>query len=564
MKTFILAIAVVFTQQIAFSQTAPVGPKKFWVQFNDKNNSPFSIDNPTEFLSSKAIERRNKQGIQLKWNDIPVNPNYVEQVSATGARILNRSKWFNAITIEIQDSSLITAIQALPCVNAVSQVARVKVLSNADLFMQDLMKVYEQSQAQAKVELKASAGSDAIYGDGDIQIKMLQGHKLHAMGFRGKGMTIGVLDAGFFRVNEFALFDSLRLNNRILGTYDFVQGNDSVYEDNSHGLSVLSTMAANVPGVFVGTAPEAHYWLLRTEDAGSEFIIEEDNWVRGAEFADSVGVDIINSSLGYTVFDDEATSHTYSQLNGNTTRITIGADIAASKGILVVNSAGNSGADPWRYIGAPADADSVLTIGAVDSEGKYASFSSRGPTADGRIKPNVTAMGQQTLVATNSGNVGRSNGTSFSSPVLAGMVACLWQAHPTASMMQVFKAIEKSGDQADQPDAYRGFGIPNFMRAHGILSQLDNKVAQTDSVVNVYPNPFIEGVSVEFYSQTEQLIVVNIYKNNGKLLATEKFMVYPYVNTLLQLENVKKLKPGNYIVSVVSKGGTNNRQILKR
>jgi serine protease AprX len=564
MKIFILALAVIFTQQIAHSQTASVGPKKYWVQFTDKNNSPYSIDNPTEFLSEKAIERRNKQGIQLKSNDIPVNPTYVEQVSAVGARILNRSKWFNAVTIEVQDSTLLPTIEALPFVNAVSQIARVKVLTNADLFMQDLMKVYEQSQAKSSAELKATAGSDALYGDGDLQIKMLQGHKLHAMGFRGQGMTIGVLDAGFFRVNEFALFDSLRINNRILGTYDFVQGNDSVYEDNSHGLSVLSTMAANVPGVFVGTAPEANYWLLRTEDASSEFIIEEDNWVRGAEFADSVGVDVINSSLGYTVFDDSATSHTFNQLNGNTTRITIGADIAASKGILVVNSAGNSGADPWRYVGAPADADSVLTIGAVDGEGKYAAFSSRGPTADGRIKPNVTAMGQQTLVATNSGNVGRSNGTSFSSPVMAGVVACLWQAHPNATMMQVFKAIEKSGDQADQPDAYRGFGIPNFMRAHSILSQLENKVAPSDSVVNVYPNPFIEGVSVEYYSQTEQLITINIYKNNGKLLAAEKFMVYPYVNTLLQLENVKKLKPGNYIVSVVSKSGTNNRQIIKQ
>jgi len=561
MKSITIVLALIFSQLALVSQTAPVGPKKYWVQFKDRDNTSFSVDSPEEYLSPKAIERRSKQGIALKENDLPVNISYIQQVAATGARVLYASKWFNSVTIELADSSLLPTIQALPFVNATSQVARVKVLSNADLFMQDYMKMYEQ--ALAKVELKATAGSDPIYGDANLQIKMLEGHKLHAMGFKGKGMTIGVLDAGFFRVNDFALFDSLRANNRILGTRDFVQGNDSVYEDNSHGLSVLSTMAANIPGIFVGTAPEASYWLIRTEDAATEFIIEEDNWVRGAEFADSVGVDIINSSLGYTVFDDASTSHTYQQLNGNTTRITIGADLAASKGILVVNSAGNSGADSWKYLGAPADADSVLTIGAVDAEGKYASFSSRGPTADGRVKPNVTAMGQLTLVATNSGNVGRSNGTSFSSPVIAGMVACLWQAHPKANMMQVFKAIEKSGDQADSPDAYRGFGIPNFMRAHGILSQLEMKVVPTDSIVNLYPNPFIEGVSVEFYSQSEQIITVNIYKNNGKLLATEKFLVFPYVNSQLQLENVKKLKPGNYVVSVVSKSGTFNRQIIK-
>jgi serine protease AprX len=561
MKSCTIALVLIFFQLTLVSQTSSSGPKKYWVQFKDKANSPFSVDAPEEYLSQKAIERRQKQGLALSENDLPVNASYIQQVAVIGARVLYASKWFNSVTIEVSDSTILPTIQALSCVKSTSQVARVKVLSNADLFMQDLMKVYEQ--AQAKTELTATPGSDPIYGDANLQIKMLEGHKLHAMGFRGKGQTIAVLDAGFFRVNEFALFDSLRTNNRILGTRDFVQGNDSVYEDNSHGLSVLSTMAANVPGIFVGTAPEASYWLIRTEDAGSEFTIEEDNWVRGAEFADSVGVDIINSSLGYTVFDDPSTSHSYQHLNGNTTRITIGADIAASKGILVVNSAGNSGADPWRYLGAPADADSILTIGAVDAEGKYALFSSQGPTSDGRIKPNVTAMGQLTLVATNSGNVGRSNGTSFSSPVIAGMVACLWQAHPTANMMQVFKAIEKSGDQADRPDAYRGFGIPNFMRAHGILSQLEMKVVPKDSIVNVYPNPFIEGVSVEYYSQLEQQITVNIYKNSGKLLASEKFQVFPYVNSQLQLENVRKLKPGNYVVSVVSNSGTHNRQIIK-
>ena len=562
MRNFLLSFSIALFPLLSFAQD--VAPKKYWVQFTDKSNSPFSISAPQDFLSEKALQRREKQGIEIKENDIPVNPAYVDQVATLGAKVLNRSKWFNAITIELEDSTLLDQIQSLDFVRDTRRVARVKAKTVADEFMQDLMKMYEQAQAQAKVELKASAGADAYYGDGDVQIKMLQGDKLHEMGFRGAGMTIAVLDAGFNRANEFPFFDSLMNSGRLLGTRDFVEGGESVFEDNSHGLSVLSTMASNYPGIFVGTAPEANYWLLRTEDADSEFIIEEDNWVRGAEFADSVGADIINSSLGYTNFDDPETSHTYSQLDGNTTRITIGADLAASKGILVVNSAGNSGADSWRYIGAPADGDSVLTIGAVDSEGKYASFSSRGPSYDGRIKPNVTAMGQMTLVVNSSGNVGRSNGTSFSSPVTAGMVACLWQAHPDAKMMQVFKAIEKSASQADSPDAYLGFGIPNFLRAHSILSRMENESPKTDSIVNVYPNPFIEGVNIEFFSEREQQVTVSIFKTNGKKITSEQFQVYPFANTLLQLSNVRRLKPGNYVVSVQTSTSTYSRQIIKQ
>lgn len=559
MKNLILVL--LFIGYCSSASAQQVAPKKYWIQFTDKSNSPYSVDEPQAFLSNKALQRRQNQNIEIQENDIPVNPSYVEELANTGAKILNRSKWFNAVTIELEDSTKLDEITSLNFVRDVQQVARVKAKSTAEEFMSDLMKMYEQ--IQAKVEIKASPGADKVYGDGDLQIKMLQGDKLHAMGFRGEGMTIGVLDAGFLKVNEFAFFDSLRLSGRILGTRDFVDGGESVYEDNTHGLSVLSTMASNYPGVFVGTAPYANYWLLRTEDADSEFLIEEDNWVRGAEFADSVGVDIINSSLGYTNFDDPSTSHVYSDLDGNTTRITIGADMAASKGILVVNSAGNSGADSWRYVGAPADGDSVLTVGAVDSEGKYASFSSRGPSYDGRIKPNVTAMGQLTLVVNSGGNVSRSNGTSFSSPVLAGMTACLWQAHPDATMMEIFKAIEKSSSQAEKPDAYLGFGIPNFIRAHSILSRMEESNAKKDSIVNVYPNPFIDGVSIEFYSEREQNVEVSIYKSNGRRISSESFKVYPFSNTLLQLNKIRRLKKGTYVVSVETASGTYNRQIIK-
>lgn len=562
MKQLLFSLTLALSAAGLSAQTT--APSKYWIQLSDKIGTPYTINQPGEFLSAKAIERRQKQNISIQANDLPVNPEYVNQIAATGARVLNRSKWFNALTVEVADSSILSAIQSLPFVVQTGRVARVKPKTVADQFIADLMKLYEQAEAEAAKKQLALQGADPTYGNADVQIKMLEGEKLHNMGFRGKGMTIAVLDAGFFHVDQIAFFDSLRNSGRLLGTRDFVEGGTSVFEDNSHGLSVLSTMAGNIPGIFVGTAPEASYWLLRTEDANSENLIEEDNWVRGAEFADSVGADVINSSLGYTVFDDSSASHTNAQLDGKTARITRGADLAASKGILVVNSAGNSGADPWKYIGFPADGDSVLSIGAVDANRNYASFSSLGPSADGRIKPNVTAMGQQAWVITSAGTPGKSNGTSFSSPIMTGMTACLWQAHPEASAMEVFKAIEQSADQYDAPDARKGFGIPNFLRAHAILSQMSLGKEVADSVVNVYPNPFIEGVSVEFYSTTEQNVQVKIYKLTGKQIAEESIHVYPYVNNLLQLENVKRLSAGQYVVSVITPTRTFSRQVIKR
>ena len=542
------------------------GPKKYWITFKDKSNSPYSINTPEQFLSEAALKRRQLQNIPIKENDLPVNQLYVDQIQNSGVQVISRSKWFNAITIQVEDSSILSTINNLPFVNGYSQVARLKAKTAADDFMADLRRVAEATEAKqrkANTTQTKSAANSGIYGAANVQIEMIGGSKLHEMGFTGKGMTIAVLDAGFYNVDQINHFDSLRQSGRLLGTKDFVQGGTQVFEDNSHGMSVLSTMAANTPGEIVGTAPQANYWLLRTEEAATEFIIEEYNWVAGAEFADSVGAWIINSSLGYTRFDDTLTSHTYNQLDGNTTPITIGADLAASKGILVINSAGNSGGDAWRFIGAPADGDSVLTIGAVNSERAYASFSSRGPSVDGRIKPNVCAMGQQSVLVVSSGEVALSNGTSFSSPILAGMAACLWQAHPTASAMEIFKAIEQSADQYENPDDMKGFGIPDFMEAHSILARTQLNQTTSDSIVNVFPNPFIEGLSLEFFSTTEQEITVTVHKLSGKRVYEEKIKVYPFVNNLIQLEKLKKVSSGTYTVSVNNGKNVFVKRIIK-
>ncbi len=563
MKVILINLVLVFVVfSNAFSQSTAIS-KRYWIQFRDKAESPYSITEPSQFLSAKALERRSKQGIAIVENDLPVNPNYVAQVAAiTGVEVLNRSKWFNAITIQTSDSLAAVAVSNLPFVLQSKQTGRRKMPTNSDYFLNDLSKLITEAQAKdaAKLE-KPDEGN--YYGKGQKQITMLAGQKLHALGFQGQGITIAVLDAGFYRVNEFSYFEKLRNEGRLLGTRDFVDGGNAVFEDNSHGLSVLSTMASYKVGDFVGTAPAANYWLLRSENAATEYINEEDNWARAAEFADSVGVDIINSSLGYTVFDDVNTSHNYSQLDGKTTRITIAADIAASKGMLIVNSAGNSGNDAWLHIGAPADADSVLTIGATDSLGVYASFSSIGPSADGRIKPNVTAMGERAQIVSSGGTVAPSNGTSFSAPIVCGMAACLWQAHPESSAMQIFKAIEQSASQFDSPDDKKGFGIPDFLRAHEILAQSKLTGSETDSIINVYPNPFIEGVTLEFYSTVEQNIKVSIFKLNGKRVEEESHVVYPHANNTIHLDHVKKLGAGIYNITIQTPQKTFTRKVVK-
>lgn len=521
---------------------------KFRVLFKDKIGTPYRIDKPEAFLSEKAIMRRMKQQIPIVENDLPVNPEYVAAIASMGIKVLNRSKWMNAVTIELADSQIITKVEALSFVHSTKKIARTKPKEKKDDLMEAFVRLFEEGQTVQKP--KKATGS--YYGSGAKQVQMLNGNALHQQGFNGRGITIAVLDAGFSKVNENRFFDSLRVSGRLLGTRDFVEGGESVFEDNSHGASVLSVMAANIPDEFVGSAAYANYWLLRTEDADSEYLIEEDNWVTGAEFADSVGADIINSSLGYTRYDDPGTSYTQQQLNGKTAWITRAGDIAASKGILVVNSAGNSGADSWKYMGVPADGDSVMAIGAVGSAREYAPFSSQGPTADGRIKPNVTAMGMGIPAISPSGNIAPYNGTSFSSPLMAGMAACLWQACPQASAMQVFKAIEQSASQYDSPDALKGFGIPDFSKAQQLLTANLADKSKGDSIVHLYYNPFIKGLVLEYYSNATQKVALEVKNTNGKRVLRKSFEVFAHQNSIIRLPKLRKLKSGQYELEVVA------------
>lgn len=484
-----LIFSILFSLTIYIQGIAQVAPDKYWVSFTDKNNSPYTIDEPEDYLSPKAIERREKYNIPVTVSDLPVNPSYISSVAGTGVDILNVSKWLNSVTIYTTNQNALNTINSFPFVkNVVKCTSSSNFADDKDVISKK--EFFDREQfSQGPVQYKSSTVTDGYdYGAAYNQIHMMNGEFLHNMGYDGEGMIIAILDGGFLNADDIPAFDSLWTNGQILGTRDFVDASAGFFDGHPHGTMVLSTMGGNLPGEYTGTAPKASYWLIHTEDTDSEYLIEELNWVSGAEFADSLGADVINSSLGYTEFDDPSSSHTYQDMDGNTAPATIGADFAVSRGMIVVNSAGNSGGSSWQYIGSPADGDSVFSIGAVDDNGNYASFSSTGPTFDGRLKPNVAAQGQGSAICDPWGGVSFGSGTSFSSPIMAGLVACLWQSSPDSRNTDIMLAIEQSGSQYNSPDNLLGYGIPDFEQALNILTTVGSDPAEKPEL-KVFPNP---------------------------------------------------------------------------
>jgi serine protease AprX len=437
------------------------------VFFTDKNGTPYTLNNPTAYLTQRATDRRLRYNIAIDSTDLPVIARYIDSVRLAGTvTILGRSKWLNAIIIQTSDANAIAKINSFPFVKKTDSVALKP--NNSIPFIDKFAPL--PSAPITTVNRPGSINADTFnYGSSASQVKIHKGEFLHNIGARGQTMIMAILDAGFtgFLTNQF--FDSARARNQFLGTWDFVQNNSNVNEDHPHGLQCFSTIAAYKPGSFVGTAPEAKYFLLRTEDAPTEQMIEEYNWCLGAEYADSAGVDVISSSLGYTTFDNAAFNHTYADMNGNTTVISRMADIAAKKGILVVNAAGNDGQSAWRYIGAPADGDSVLSVGAVNGSGIIAGFSSFGPTSDGQVKPDAVSVGSGTVVSSTTGTIQSGSGTSYAAPNLAGLATCLWQLFPEYNNYKIITTIQKSGDRYTTPHIQYGYGLPNMKKALGLL-----------------------------------------------------------------------------------------------
>jgi hypothetical protein len=439
---------------------------KYAIFFKKKGiNNPYSVKQPEAYLSLRAIERKNRMGIKISKTDLPVNPKYVREIEKLipGAQMLNKSNWLNFVVIQTLDSTWRNSIK-LP-----NYVKEIKLIYAGSPPKSTSNRVFSPSTAGndcSKIDLKAIQ-----YGSADFQVKSLKLNELHQQNKLGQDIVIAVLDGGFSNVDKIEAFHHLRQANRILGTFDFAGNETEVYGDGEHGTMVLGCMAGYVENKILGTAPFASYYLLRTEETGSETVSEEYNWVSGAEFADSVGADLINSSLGYTKFDKNNGSYTYDDMNGKTALISRGANIAVSKGILVVNSAGNSGNDSWKYIGAPADAERVFSIGATNKLDERVAFSSVGPTSDGRIKPNVMALGSYSAVINSAGSVTNASGTSFSSPIMCGALACLMQKHKYLKPESIMRAVEASSNNATTPNAEMGYGIPDFTKADKLLSE---------------------------------------------------------------------------------------------
>jgi serine protease AprX len=532
---------------------AQVAPNKYIVSFTDKQNSVYSTNQAIDFLSQKAIDRRLKYNIAITEEDFPVNQNYVQALENIGVNVINTSRWNNAALVFVSDTTLLPQIQQL---SFVINVKKQQIIAKNNAANTDKWQIFDEiNQNQSPLNFPKTT---LDYGLAFQQIIMHEGEFLHELGHRGAGITIAVFDAGFFRLDSINAFNVPFALNQIIGTYDFVEMEESVYEDHSHGTLVLSTMAAFAPTRMIGTAPEANYLLLRTEDAGSEYRVEEFNWLVAAEYADSVGVDIINSSLGYTDFDDTTQNYQYSDMDGNTTLITKAANLAASKGILVVNSAGNLGGSIWRHIAAPSDAENVLTVGAINQMLEPATFSSEGPTVDGRIKPDVVATGQSTTVVGTSGNIISSSGTSFSSPIIAGLSACLLGAYPQLSPTEMIQIIRKSAHQFSQPDNKIGYGIPNFRLAMGLVS--DEKSLISEKSLNIYPNPFSENIFLNLTESSSEISTIKIFDILGNEVFSKN---YSLENNVL-IESFE-WSNGLYLMTVLLENGQQiNKKIIKK
>jgi len=551
-------LILIFTVFLSFQSLAQfkLAPQKYWIQFTDKNNSKYSLDFPNLFLSERAIERRERYNIDYSFSDLPVNQNYKDSLVKLGFNVLNISKWLNGAIVQTDDTTLLEKVTHFSFVkpflnlkiavskNIPSLKKNTEVLLN-NHSIQNLFSVYD-------------------YGDSFNQIELSNGQVLHSKGFDGKGMLIAVIDAGFYKVNSLNGFDSLWANNQIIATRDFVKGNFAPvsYTGSTHGMQVLSNIGGNIPGKLIGTAPKANFCLLRSEDANSENIIEEFNWTVAAEYADSLGVDVINTSLGYSIFDDPTKSHTYADLDGKTTVVARAATLCARKGILVVASAGNDGDSDWKYIASPADADSILTVGSVDNAGSYSSFSSIGPSADWRTKPNVMAKGAATTVQSPSGGITVSYGTSFSSPVMAGMVASLWQAFPKLTNQQIIKAIELFSDQYENPTPSMGYGIPDFAKTFLYLEAIQNTHFEDNKPYRIYPNPAHDKFNIDFYTSEKNTFQIEIRTTLGQIEYTNEFEMSPNSFQHFEIDELINKSSGIYIIRISTEKRIYQEKIL--
>ena len=430
---------------------------KYRISLKDKAATVYSLDHPEAFLSEKAIARRQKQHLPIDSTDLPVCRKYVDEIRRQGVHIVVTGKWENFVTVSCNDSTLIDRIAALPFVRTTEKV-----------WMAPPADKPSMSTGRDSLVNNPAVHPDSIYGLAVSQIQLSKGDKLHDAGFKLQCMTIAVIDAGFHNADKITAMRNIR----VLGTKDFVNPQSDIYAESSHGMMVLSCIGMNQPDIMTGTAPEASFWLLRSEDEYSEHLVEQDYWVAAVEFADSVGVDVLNTSLGYYTFDDKSKDYKYRELDGHHALMSRQASRIADKGMVLVCSAGNSGMGSWKKITPPGDAENVITVGAIDKKSVLAPFSSIGNTADNRIKPDVVAVGLGADVIGTSGNQSKANGTSFSSPIMCGMVTCLWQACPDLTAKEIIRIVRQAGDRSGFPDNIYGYGVPDMWKAYQTYKEM--------------------------------------------------------------------------------------------
>jgi serine protease AprX len=554
MRKLLLFLCVIFSIK-AFAQAEDA-----WLFLKDKPNSTAFLDSPLMMLSQKAIERRQKLNISLDEKDVPIYIDYYNQLKNEGnIVVLGKSKWLNAVHIQGTVSQINGLPPNFPFIDHI-EFANKSLNTDAKKRIKKIVPNHLNKFTNHK--------TDFNYGSADNQIKMLKGDVLHQQGLTGKGQIIAVIDAGFPNVNTLDPFKRIRENNQILGGYNFADRNDNFYSRNNHGTHVLSTIAGYIEDEFVGTAPDAKFYLFISEIAETETVLEETLWVEAAERADSLGVNVINTSLGYTTYDNPNHSHSYEDMDGKTTFISRGAEIAASRGMLLVNSVGNSGNSDWKYMGAPADAPSVIAVGAVDASGNIASFSSFGPTADNRIKPEILAQGANSVIINfSNGEASTSSGTSFSGPIMAGLIACLNDnegvilksaSKKSKNLIDYLKEeLYKSADRYNSPTNQYGYGIPNFEIAFTNYSSASTIDETFLNAIKVSPNPVTTFFEIEGLQGDLKEYKLKLYNVLGKVVYQLKEIT---TNTI----DVSHLKKGLYLLKISKENLEKTTKIIKQ
>ncbi|MEM8565402.1 MAG: S8 family serine peptidase [Bacteroidota bacterium] len=516
------------------SQLLQAQVNRYAVFFSDKDGTPYSIDQPEAFLSTQSIERRQQQGIAIQENDLPVNPEYIMGIEDAGAEVFYTSKWFNLAIVQMQDELTLNLLD-------LAYVSEIRLIATDERLVSPGRK---KSSWLSRIKSRST----------DSQLSQLGINNLHDEGFFGDGILVAVFDSGFEGVNTTSPFSAIFAEDRLIDSFNFVLNSDNVFDLDDHGTEVLSVISAELEDDFLGAAPRSSFVLYLTEDDFSEFPIEEFNWLVAAERADSVGVDIINSSLGYNTFDSPFDDYSPEDMDGNTTVISRAADLAVSKGMLVVTSAGNEGNNSWGIITAPADADSVLSVGSVNVQGILSSSSSNGPTADGRLKPEVVALGASTSVINSQGNLDVSGGTSFSAPLITGMAACIWESKPDLTAMQLRDTIISIGDNFDTPNNQYGNGIPRY--GDILITSLETAVG---SSIKAFPNPTSSNaITVSGIKYNRPKFVLVDANGNKSALNSQNSDKGSYIIDL------GKIASGAYFVEIDLGTKTKTIKVLKR